>query len=89
VERTCLDCGEEFEVRHGFETRCYPCWLEYKEARGERTPKAAKTKTVYVEVPVPDPRLPDPEEFEAVLRAMIVLCHPDKHGNSRLSHEVK
>lgn len=80
MERLCLDCGEEFEVRHGYEKRCYTCWLEFKGRKGN------PERTVYVNVR--DQRLPDVHEFNALLRSIISLCHPDRHGNSEQSNAV-
>jgi hypothetical protein len=81
----CVNCHERFAARYGYETRCIPCWLRYKYGQGAAQPRV---EIRYVRVEVPDPRLPDLEDWEEMLRRLVVLCHPDRHGGSRLSTEA-
>ncbi len=64
----CAKCGRTFE-REASETwkrLCFPCWKAGKDAADKPTPAPA--------APMPiDP---------VMLRRLIQLCHPDRHGGS-------
>lgn len=72
---TCIDCGREFhrDEDEGWKLRCLPCWIATRPAHG-----TAPT-------PAPDPIR---EEIAGELRALLMLCHPDKHANSALANRV-
>ena len=72
----CLDCRARFTPRETYEIRCFGCWKAWKTARGEYRPHAAHTQ---------DPALPAPSEWREMLPRMLMLCHPDRHGNSHMS----
>lgn len=63
----CTDCGRGFLRDVEWKRRCVPCW---------KSAKAAEMPQRYAPQPPPLPIPPD------MLRRLLQLCHPDKHGNS-------
>jgi len=72
---TCSDCGASFyrDPDESWKVRCLACWV----ARKGRTAPAAQ--------PAADPIR---DELAANLRALLGLCHPDKHGGSPLATKI-
>jgi hypothetical protein len=71
----CIDCGGEFERRQSerWKTRCVACWLAVKGVSVPAT-TAGGDATL--------------GELRDRLRALIGLCHPDRHGNSATANSV-
>lgn len=72
----CIDCHCAFEPRAHYEVRCFSCWREWKSDRGEYQPRPTTTL---------DPSLPAPHEWREMLPRLLMLAHPDRHGNSQMA----
>jgi hypothetical protein len=70
----CDDCGATFrrDPDEGWKRLCLRCWIARQPPRPRPTPK------------------PDPIRHELAehMRGLIVLCHPDRHANSRLATKI-
>lgn len=84
--RKCIDCGELFNPRHDYERRCYPCWKDWKA--GWEGVSHTRPETLTRTVIIKDPRLPTLEDWDLMLPRLLILGHPDKHGNNKMSNEV-
>jgi hypothetical protein len=71
--KPCKSCYKLFSYKAGEEwkSHCLPCYLS----------KQGKTQG-----PRPNPNLNATGIPDDILRKLIILCHPDKHGNSELSN---
>ena len=71
----CCDCGAAFprDADQDWKRRCLACWAIAKARREGRPATGA---------PQPDPVR---DELGARMRALLSLCHPDRHGNSTLA----
>ncbi len=71
----CIACGGPFLRDDGEEwkRRCLPCWAASK---GRTAPRPASP---------PDPIA---HEVRERMRALLMLCHPDKHGGSALANRT-
>jgi len=69
---TCPSCGDAYLQDQPWKRICLKCYLK------------AKGKT-YTPPPVPCPVMTNPIE-PGMLRRLIQLCHPDRHGNSEASN---
>lgn len=89
----CDTCGNVFAKKFRSQTTCYRCWSETPEgmawrrrkeaekarASGGYTKTETKTEYVYKDLPGFD---------KLMVRKLLQLCHPDKHGQSELSVKV-
>lgn len=94
---TCTDCGSRFDrdPAETWKTRCYSCWKKTKAATslGE-TPaqlrhelhvaleEAARLRRMLMQVERRSAIPPD------VLKKLLHLAHPDKHGGSKIANEA-
>lgn len=97
---TCQRCGDEFSRDAAWKVICRACWEATHERAvctqcGNTFMRDAAWKTICLTCwRAQTGRAPPPREDSAddipphVLRALIHLCHPDKHGNSDTSHRV-
>jgi hypothetical protein len=82
----CQHCGTRFEARYPNMKLCLPCWQkrEYAFASYDRLQAALdRANQRLVEALNNRSRIP-PD----MLRRLIHLCHPDKHGNSQAATTV-
>jgi hypothetical protein len=93
--KSCISCGAPFHFSAGEEwkTYCISCYKQKK--RNERQPHDAskpkwteREKIVYVDRVVYKDRIVNESIPQELLKKMIRLCHPDKHGNSQSSNEI-
>ena len=74
---SCRDCGAMFyrDDDEAWKTRCIRCWArrKYGDASRARRPEPA----VHVD--------PIRREIAGQLRALLHLCHPDRHNGSQLA----
>lgn len=73
---TCPQCGGSFWRDARWKVICVDCWRDKKTA--QETPKPREIIR-YVEIPA-SPIEPD------MLRRLVQLCHPDKHGGSEAAN---
>jgi len=80
----CADCGQQFHVMEAerWKRVCRFCYR--KEMRAKDELKALRAELELLRRWRPRPESLDP----ARIRQLLQLCHPDKHGNSRLACEV-
>jgi len=73
----CIDCGHSFDrnIDEDWKRRCLSCWAINK---AKRTSHATSSTA--------DPLLG--VELQRNMRALLSLCHPDRHNNSELSTRV-
>ncbi|MBF0263074.1 MAG: hypothetical protein HQL97_14690 [Magnetococcales bacterium] len=83
--RQCSECDQLFYPKQGWEKICWPCW---REARGEQEAEPKSPSREPQVVFCSDPRLPDLDEWQAMIMPLIKHCHPDKHGGSREANDV-
>ena len=74
-ERRCQDCGQHFTPGPFRETRCYSCSLAHDVERILRE-KAQASRPALTGAA---------QELPERLRALLQLCHPDKHAGSDLA----
>ena len=72
----CCDCGEHFyrDRDEPWKVRCLACWIECQHA------------TFTQRRPPPTDALRN--ELAANMLALVLLCHPDRHGGSTLSTRI-
>jgi hypothetical protein len=94
----CCDCGQAFmrSEDQRWKVRCWDCWKEWKareeggappprsphSRRSERLKIAADYRALYEQMLIDT--LPD----KRMLRRLLQLCHPQRHGNSAASLEA-
>lgn len=71
----CPECGARYFQDQPWKRVCLPCYL-----------KAKKAETFTRPPPPPPSALPQIEP--TMLRRLLQLCHPDRHGNSPASNEA-
>lgn len=92
----CCDCDDIFyrSVDDSWRVRCVPCWKAYKLKENPNWSKNYRSQYEYQREqrgqsspppPSEDSRNPDLMDR---LSSLIILCHPDKHNNSRASVEI-
>jgi len=74
----CTDCGAGFDrdPDEAWKSRCIGCWSRRKYGDAYRPPRRPAA-TLHVD--------PIRRELAGQLRALLSLCHPDKHSNSPLA----
>lgn len=79
----CPNCGDSFWQDAAWKSICLPCWIERKQAekrsghsqqREQRKSRRRRDQ--------PDHSQPAPPIDADMLRLLIQLAHPDKHGGS-------
>ena len=101
--KTCAVCRDSFEERNHWERMCYACWKQNKvdDLRSEINSLHLKEdlhKEIIIDLRDQIGELndkidgtfldDDQNELSCRLRDLIKLCHPDKHGNSKLSNNI-
>jgi hypothetical protein len=76
----CPVCGNGFRLKHGYERMCAPCWFRLKRRRDANEAPRFDAR--------PDPRLPELKEWRDMVRKLLQLAHPDRHGGSPLATAV-
>ena len=99
----CAVCGDYFEQRHDWERMCYACWKQNKidDLRSENSSLRLKQdlqkeliSDLQDQIWVLNDKLEgtsnngDYVGLSCRFRDLIKLCHPDKHGNSKLSNNI-
>ncbi len=96
-EGTCIECGHPFPQRGGYEQRCPLCYKVekgYKVLWGDQAFLWAQTEILELRMKLEEAKASAPvQKAETglkgnLLRRVISLCHPDKHGNSERATEV-
>ncbi|HEX6826432.1 MAG TPA: hypothetical protein VF077_08965 [Nitrospiraceae bacterium] len=88
IEKRCAECGQPFLAKAHYYYLCWDCWEgnEYnrmnKPQLVEEVSRLAKELTRLRNGHAPAAL------DQTLLRRLIQLCHPDKHGNSPLANEV-
>ena len=90
--KICERCGNTFTPTYEFAKLCFPCWKRRKNAEqllenAEREIDSlrrilSETQRRAWASAAPEP-IPDD-----MLKVMLLLCHPDRHGNSAASNKV-
>ena len=89
--RRCPICRDEFEPRNGFERLCYGCYHanSIQDLREQVSIlKLQKQRLLDYINQSPSKSLKDDILKGDMLKDALVLCHPDKHGNSERSTRV-
>lgn len=73
-EHVCEECGIDFKSSREWSTLCKACW---KDSQGFDQDATTQASTV------PQPFIPD-----EMLKRILQLCHPDRHGGSEASHKA-
>jgi hypothetical protein len=101
VFQKCLDCGCDFwvEADEKWKVRCYECWKEWKNGDGSNSVGKLKERVMKLEAQrnallernlqlqsngAGNVR----DELIERMRGLLLLVHPDKHGNSRTANEI-
>jgi hypothetical protein len=103
-EGTCQDCGLPFPRRHHYERRCPFCYKldkSYNVLWGDQAFLWAQEQVLALQLELRDTQKkleeasgkhkpkPPPSGLKGdLLRQVIALCHPDKHGNSERATKV-
>ncbi|MGN6701471.1 MAG: hypothetical protein ACTHKB_00730 [Burkholderiaceae bacterium] len=101
VDAECVDCGFTFrrdESEH-WKTVCIPCFKERKRRESEEYEARRKkvnedfarqrANSEHFRRAEPPPfRGPPPAIPAEMLKRLIMLCHPDKHGGSEMSRKA-
>jgi len=82
---TCPKCQSLYEKDQPWKRVCLSCWLAQKNATSQpkievRERIVYRDRIVYKTLPADQPIPAD------MLRRLIQLCHPDRHGNSEASN---
>jgi hypothetical protein len=88
----CTACGEQFDRDEPWKKICLDCWIANKKREEKSAKKQQRRNTSdfgsqrqHQTPPVQPATLSiDP----VILRRLIQLCHPDKHGNSTVATEI-
>jgi len=102
-EATCQDCGCSFPQRGGYERRCPFCYKldkGYKVLWGDQAFLWSQQQALELQAQIAKLKALNrtanppkgggmPSELKGdLLRQVISLCHPDKHGNSEKSTKI-
>jgi hypothetical protein len=86
----CPQCNHTFDRDESWKRICLNCWIENKrrEEGGARKQQRRHDGGFrnQCQQQSPTPAMPTIERH--MLRRLILLCHPDKHGNSMVATEV-
>lgn len=98
--RNCAHCGIGFEADEHWKRLCIPCWIKAKKAgdldtrdnfvdlRNELNYAHREIRYLKAVLAEADARAQNasPEAIpEDMLRILLMLCHPDKNGNTKAS----
>jgi hypothetical protein len=83
--KKCPQCGSEFYADEAWKRICYPCWAHNA---GRSTHKHGERKTNRQRFDAHFTAKPELVLDPDLLKRLIHLCHPDKHGNSAMSVAV-
>jgi hypothetical protein len=79
MKKICKDCTQMFEAREEWQNMCYAC---YKLWKAKTDPQIIYQKQF---IRVSDV---DGQWMRDNITDILMLCHPDKHGNSQLSNTI-
>ncbi len=83
---TCPNCGDRFHKDQAWKTTCLPCWKESKRAEHDELldlrEEVAEHRRLLREALAEKAAARIPADM---LRRLIFLAHPDKHGGSEAS----
>ena len=87
--RACERCGQLFSPQYQYAKLCYPCWKRRKDAEllldsAEREIDHLRRILAETERRASVGAAPEPIPAD-LLKVMLLLCHPDRHGNSAAS----
>lgn len=101
---TCESCGDTFTRAHGesWKRLCLPCWKASPAARKAAPDRLAQLTAELAEARAESARLrlrvlaleldaqrAKPEGIPPeMLRRLVRLCHPDRHGSSKAANEA-
>src|SRR5450755_18994 len=72
MARRCRDCAGRFEQQRRWHELCWPCWRAREDLRHwDQGYYEGQLATEHADVPT------------ELLRAVVVLCHPDRHPPKR------
>ena len=77
--KPCERCGETFTPKFPTARLCYPCWLEREHAFervGDLERELERLRTAAAPIPAD------------IARLLVLLCHPDRHGNSAAANKA-
>jgi hypothetical protein len=86
---TCTTCGDSFDQDEPWKKICTPCWQEKK--RAEKAAASGIDNELFclrVEVAALRQQIERQGIEPAMLKKLIRLCHPDRHGNSQASNQA-
>lgn len=81
----CQLCGEGFYPDQAWKTLCIPCFKLSKQRQGNVVSELTRLRTENHEL---RQRLTVNSIPKDILRALILLAHPDRHGNSPSSNKA-
>ena len=86
MERYCVRCGEPFYAVEAWKRECFECWKARKNCEETAREKIARLERELANVRHQAPAASAiPQDL---LRSMIQLCHPDRHGGKESAQRV-
>lgn len=88
----CVDCGTTFEAKGTWQIRCTNCFKKIKQQEliklKSQITELSNQLYYYKQKLTTLQSFSNKEIDSKLLMDIIVLCHPDKHENSKKSNEV-
>jgi hypothetical protein len=81
--KKCHHCGDWFRPKFSTAKLCFPCWRKREQALAEYDSLQSEISLLKSMIERRETSIP-PE----VLNKLIRLCHPDRHGGSKLANET-
>lgn len=83
--RQCPNCGRRYLQNAEWKRICYPCWKASKQTpHRDNETEQLRAENARLRLQLLQRTLEAPREMipTDMLRRLIRLCHPDRHGNS-------
>lgn len=88
IEKKCADCGRPFLAKAHYYYLCWDCFEGNEYNRMTKPDLVAECSRLSKEVAKLRNGSQPVGMDQALLRRVLQLCHPDKHGNSPMSNQV-
>lgn len=79
----CRDCGDSFEARGDWMSRCWSCWRAQEDRKREAGAYERGYNAGYQAAAASQRSAPGPALNAEQLKALVQLCHPDRHPPER------